>query len=419
MRLSKLFTKTEKETPQDETSVNAQLLEQGGFVYKNNSGIYTYLPLGWRVLNKINDIIREELNALGSTELLMPTMVNKRYWEASGRWEVEVMYKLKDETGHEFGLGWTHEEVIAEVAKRYTQSYKDLPFSVYQIQSKFRNEPRAKSGILRGREFLMKDLYSFHRDEDDLSRFYNEISDAYTKVFNRCGLDVYITEASGGAFTKEYTHEFQVLSEAGEDAIFYCSKCRYSQNKEISTLANGGRCPKCDGTIHSGKAIEVGNIFRLGTRFSKAFNLNYVDEKGESHLVVMGSYGIGPSRVMGTIAEVCHDKDGLLWPENVAPFKVFLIALDGKFKEGEKIYQKLEDHGLETLFDDREDKTAGEKFADADLIGLPVRLIVSAKTLQEKSVEVKRRGRSGMELVKSKDLIKFLSTPTKHGPVSL
>lgn len=410
MKLSELFIKTERETPQDEVSVNAQLLEQAGFIYKNNSGVYTYLPLGWRVLNKINHIIREEMNALGSVELLMPVLVNKRYWEVSERWDVEVMYKLKDETGHEFGLGWTHEEVITEIAKRYVQSYKDLPFSAYQIQSKFRNEPRAKSGILRGREFLMKDLYSFHRDEDDLGRFYQEVSDTYLKVFQRCGLDVYVTEASGGAFTKEYTHEFQVLSGAGEDTIFYCEKCRYAQNKEISKLARGGKCPKCDGTIGGSKAIEAGNIFRLGTRFSKAFNLNYVDEQGESHPVAMGSYGIGSSRVMGALAEVYHDKDGLLWPEAVAPFRVYLIALDGKLKEGRMIYQKLGDNGEEALFDDREDKTAGEKFADADLIGLPLRLVVSARTLKEKGVEVKRRGKPGMELVKIKDLVKFLSS---------
>ncbi|MDO8495493.1 MAG: aminoacyl--tRNA ligase-related protein [bacterium] len=408
MKLSRLFTKTEKETPKDETSVNAQLLEQAGFVYKNNSGIYTYLPLGWRTLNKINAIIREEMNALGATELLMPTLVNKRYWEASERWDVDVMYKLKDETGHEFGLGWTHEEVITEIAKRYVQSYKDLPFSAYQIQSKFRNEARAKSGILRGREFLMKDLYSFHRDEADLQRFYQDVLNSYLKVFQRLGLDAYVTEASGGAFTKEYTHEFQVLSEAGEDTIFYCEKCRYSQNKEITNLPQGGKCPKCDGTINVGKSIEVGNIFRLGTRFSKAFNLNFVDEKGESKPIVMGSYGIGPSRVMGTLAEVFHDKSGLLWPESVAPFKVYLIALDGAAKEAAKIYQRLWDHGVEVLYDDRDDKGAGEKFADADLIGLPIRVIVSSKTLKEKSVEVKRRGKPGMELVPVKDIGKTL-----------
>lgn len=411
MRISQLFTKTEKEAPQGETSANAKLLEQAGFIYKNNSGIYSYLPFGWRVIQKINAIIREEMNALGAQEMLMPSLVNKRYWEASNRWEVKVMYRLKDEEGgHEFGLGWTHEEVIAEIAHRYVHSYKDLPFSAYQIQMKFRKEPRAKSGVLRGREFLMKDLYSFHRDEDDLDVFYQQARQAYLNVFQRCGLDVYVTEASGGAFTKEYTHEFQVLSEAGEDAIFYCSRCRYSQNKEISQLASGERCPSCqEGTIKSGKAIEVGNIFKLGTRFSQAFNLNYSDENGQSHLIIMGSYGIGPSRLLGAIAEVFHDKQGLIWPETVAPYKIFLIALDGKFKEAEKIYQRLEKEGLEVVYDDRPEIAPGERFADADLIGLPIRLIISAKTLKEKSVELKRRNKTGMELIKISALAKFLS----------
>lgn len=409
MRFSHLFTKTEKETPKDETSTNARLLEQGGFIYKNNAGIYTYLPLGWRVINKISAIVREEMNSIGGVEFLMPSLINKRYWEASERWDVEVMYKLKDETGHEFGLGWTHEEVITEIVKRYLKSYKDLPFSAYQIQTKFRNEPRAKSGILRGREFMMKDLYSFHWDEEDLTRFYEEVSAAYLKVFQRCGLDPYVTEASGGVFTKERTHEFQVLAPAGEDTIFYCERCRFAQNKEISTLANGGKCPQCEGTVKMDKAIEVGNIFRQGTRYSKAFNLNFIDEKGESHPIVLGSYGIGISRLMGAIAEVFHDKHGLIWPGSVAPFQAHLISLDYKSQEAEKIYQKLVDQGVEVLFDDREDKAAGEKFADADLLGIPWRLVVSEKTSKAKSVEIKKRGENGLELVKIKDLGKYLT----------
>lgn len=410
MRFSRLFTKTEKKSPQDETSVNAQLLERGGFIYKNSSGVYTYLPLGWRVLQKINQIIREEMDILGAPELLMPALVSKRYWEASERWAVEVMYKIKDDSDHEFGLGWTHEEVITEIAKRYLSSYKDLPFSAYQIQSKFRNEARAKSGVLRGREFLMKDLYSFHRDEEDLNLFYQKVIEAYHRIFLRCGLETYLTEAAGGAFTKEYTHEFQVLSEAGEDTIFYCPQCRYSQNKEISKLAMGSKCSKCsEGTIRSDKAIEVGNVFRLGTRFSQAFNLFFVNEQGENKPVVMGSYGLGPSRIMGAVAEVHHDQHGLCWPERLAPYQAYLLALDNKTKEAEKIYQKLTEQGVEVFYDDREEKTAGEKFADADLLGFPWRLIVSAKTLKEKSVEVKKREKSGTELVKIKDLSKFFT----------
>jgi len=409
MKLSKFFTKTEREAPKDEISVNAQLLERGGFVYKNNSGIYTYLPLGWRVLGKINKIIREEMDAIGGQELFMPALVNKRYWDASDRWDVAVAYRLKDEFGHEFALGWTHEEVITEIAKRYIQSYKDLPVSVYQIQTKFRNEPRAKSGVIRGREFLMKDLYSFHADEEGLNDFYEKVIEGYRRIFERCGLKTYLTEASGGAFTKEYTHEFQVLSEAGEDTIFYCESCDYAQNKEISKLVKGGKCPKCGNMTNSGKAVEVGNVFKLGTRFSEAFNLYFVDEKEQGHPIVMGSYGIGPSRLMGAIAEVHHDENGLIWPESIAPYKFILIALEHSYEKAEKIYQKLLESGMEVLYDDREEKTAGEKFADADLLGIPVRLVISERTLKSKSIEIKKRDKNTKELVKIKDIDSILT----------
>ncbi|HXK35617.1 MAG TPA: aminoacyl--tRNA ligase-related protein [Candidatus Paceibacterota bacterium] len=408
MKLSELFTRTEKSVSQEDISINAQLLERGGFVYKNSSGVYTYLPLGWRVISKINQIIREEMNAIGGQEMLMPALVSKRYWEASDRWNVDIAYKLKDAGDHEFALGWTHEEVLAEISRRYIKSYKDLPFSAYQIQTKFRNEPRAKSGVLRGREFIMKDLYSFHRDAEDLNKFYWQVAEAYTKIFQRCGLEAYIAEASGGDFTKEYTHEFQVLSEAGEDSIFYCAECRYAQNKEISTLANGGKCPKCGGKVILGKAIEVGNIFRLGTRFSEAFDLNYVDEHGSSHLVVMGSYGIGPSRVLGTLAEVFHDDNGLLWPKAVAPFAVYLIMLDNKRAEADKLFEQLRAAGVEVLYDNNDERSAGEKFADADLLGIPTRLLISSKTLKENSVERKTRGSSATELVKLTEIVKEL-----------
>lgn len=408
MRFSQLFTKTEKEQPQDEVSVNAQLLERAGFIYKNNAGIYSYLPLGWRVLNKINQIIREEMAVLGAQEIFLPALVNKRYWEAADRWGVEVMYKI-EETGQDFGLSWTHEEVVTEIAKRYLHSYRDLPFSVFQIQTKFRREPRAKSGLLRGREFLMKDLYSFHRDAEDLDVFYQRVKEVYLRIFSRSGFpEVLVVEASGGAFTKEYTHEFQVPVSAGEDTVLFCSQCRYGQNKEITQLTKGEKCPRClAGVIDSAKAIEVGNIFKLGTRFSKVFNLNFVDEKGNSSLAEMGSYGLGPSRMMGALAEVGHDRAGLIWSVATAPFQIYLLALDNKQKEAEKIYQKLTEQGWEILYDDRLDKTAGEKFADADLIGLPWRIIVSAKTLKEKSAEIKRRTKGAPELVKIRDLTKF------------
>ena len=405
MKLSQLFTKTEKEAPKDEASVNAQLLERGGFVYKNNSGIYSYLPLGWRVIGKISKIIREEMSAIGGVEMFMPALVDKRYMDSTGRWDVEVAFEAKGKKEDEarFTLGWTHEEVITEIASKYISSYKDLPFAAYQIQTKFRNEPRAKSGLLRGREFLMKGLYSVHSSEEDFSMYYEKVRTAYHKIFERCGLKSFYTLAAGGDFTASHTHEFQVLAPVGEDTIFVCSKCEYAENKEISSLANGALCLKCGGKVKEEKSVEVGNIFPLGTKYTEALNLQFTDQQGNKKFVVMGSYGIGLGRLMGTIAEIHHDKDGLIWPESVAPYKFILITLDHTREEGDKLYQKLLEQDAEVLYDDREDKTAGEKFADADLFGIPVRLVLSSKTLKEKSVEVKRRGQKPVELVKIKD----------------
>ncbi len=420
MRQSQLFGKTLRESPKDEVSVNAQLLERAGFVYKTMAGVYDYLPLGWRVLNKINQIIREEMNAIGGQELLLSSMQPKERWEKTGRWQTlgeEVMYQFKDRSGRELGLAPTHEEALAEIALRTISSYKDLPLYVYQIQTKFRNELRAKSGLLRGREFLMKDLYSFHASKEDLDRYYKIADIAYRKIFERLGLKVYATEASGGSFTQEYTHEYQVLSEAGEDIIFYCDStaggCGYSQNKEVNQLKDGDKCPKCRQKIKSGKSIEVGNIFKLGTKFSEAVGLNYTDDKGQKHPVVMGSYGIGPGRIMGSIVEVCHDEKGIIWPENVAPFKIHLIELkprdtadSGVKKQAEELYEKLLAQNIEVLYDNRDEHTPGEKFADADLLGIPVRAVISEKTLQKKGVEIKNRSEKESRIVSADELLK-------------
>ncbi|MDP3956770.1 MAG: aminoacyl--tRNA ligase-related protein, partial [bacterium] len=380
MRQSKLFTKVLKDKPRDEESLNAELLLRGGFAYKNSAGVFTYLPLGWRVIQKISNIIREEMNAIGGEELLMPALVEKKYLDASGRWDVPVGFeaKTKNETEASFVLGWTHEEVLTDIASKYINSYRDLPFAAYQIQTKFRNEPRAKSGLLRGREFMMKDLYSFHADEKDFQEYYNVVAGAYHKVFERCGLKAYYTLAAGGDFTANYTHEFQVLSLVGEDTILACLVCGYAENGEISKLKDSDKCPKCGENIKEEKAIEVGNIFPLGTKYSKSFNLQFLDAKGERHDVVMGSYGIGVSRLMGTIVEVSHDENGIIWPESLAPFRVHLIALFGKEDEAilalaEKSYAELQKNGVEVLYDDRQDVSAGEKFAEADLIGIPRR----------------------------------------------
>jgi len=413
MRQSQLFGQTLRENPKDEISINAQLLERGGFVYKNSAGVYSYLPLGWKVFEKIANIIREEMNAINGQEMFMPALVEKKYLDATGRWNVPIGFEArgKNEKTAGFVMGWTHEEVLTAIATKYINSHKDLPFAAYQIQTKFRNEPRAKSGLLRGREFIMKDLYSFHSSEADFWDYYEKVKVAYFKIFNRCGLKSIYTVAPGGVFTSSNTHEFQVISPVGEDAILVCSKCEYAENKEISKLKNGGQCPKCKGKISMKNAIEVGNLFPLGTKYSKAFNLQFINSKGKKEYVIMGSYGIGLGRVMGTVVEIHHDNMGIIWPNTIAPFKVHLIEIPTRGetsikKQVEKIYKNFVDKGIEVLYDDR-DKTAGEKFIDADLIGIHWRAVVSQKTLDNDSIEIKRRNQKQEKLVKISQIKKF------------
>ena len=408
MKVSKLFTKTIREAPADEEAINAQLLLRGGFVFKNSAGVYSMLPLGWRVLQKIANIIREEMNLIGGQEMFMPTLVEKKYMEPTNRWDLEVGYfaKAKSEKEAGFVLGWSHEEVLTSIATRYVSSYKDLPFSAYQIQNKFRHEARAKSGLLRGREFMMKDLYSFHASQEDLEDYYEKAREAYYKVFKRCGLDAIYTVAAGGVFTEKFTHEFQVAAEVGEDTIYVCSECKYAENKEITKLADGNSCPKCSGKVKETQSIEVGNIFDNGTRYSEALGLYFMDENGNKKPVVMGAYGIGLGRVMATVIEVSHDDRGIIWPASIAPFKVHLISL-GKNTEAEKVYNELHESGVEVIYDDREDKSAGEKFADADLIGCPLRLVVSAK-MSEDEIEIKKRSEKEVSVIKRSEFAKHL-----------
>lgn len=416
MRYSKLFGKTSKTAPHDADSVNARLLAQGGFVSQLMAGVYTYLPLGLRALDRVKQIIREEMNAIGGQEILMPALQPKDNWETTGRWSdpgPEVMFQFKGRGDKELGLGWTHEEIVTPLAKQFIRSYKDLPLAIYQIQDKFRNEPRAKSGLMRGREFSMKDLYSFHRDEEDLASYYETVRQAYLRIFERCGLHALVVEASGGAFSK-YSHEFQVLTPSGEDVVYYCDKCEYAQNKEISEYKAGDVCPKCSGAMREGRAIEVGNIFQLKTRFTMPFETYYVDEKGERRQVLMGCYGIGPSRVLGTIVEAHHDDKGIVWPRDVAPFDIHLVLVPAKDevqaaavrRAAEELEGKLSMLGVEVLYDDRVDVRAGEKFADADLIGLPLRVVVSEKTMAAGSFEVKGRRDSEPHLVPTGEAIK-------------
>jgi prolyl-tRNA synthetase len=334
----------------------------------------------------------------------MTVLQPKETWTTTGRWDTgkEVMYQFKDARGSEVGLGWTHEEPITELALHHISSYKDLPKAVYQIQTKFRNEPRAKSGILRGREFLMKDLYSFHATQESLDEYYEKVAQAYSNIFSRIGLPALRTKASGGLFSK-YSDEYQVPADVGEDTIFYTDDGR-AWNVDVAAdagIIEGGKTD--DGAlVKKGNAIEVGNIFKLGTKFSDAFGLLYSDENGEKKPVIMASYGIGPGRVMGTVVELNYDEHGIIWPKSIAPFAVHLVALRSDAR-CEELYKRLTDAGIEVLYDDRADSSPGEKFADADLIGCPVRITIGGKTPEGK-VEFKLRSESDFSLVDESEL---------------
>jgi prolyl-tRNA synthetase len=408
MRYSKLFSKTSKTVQADTDSVNARLLTQAGFVDQTMAGVYSWLPLGLRTLRRVEDIIREEMDALGGQELQLTALQPKENWLRTGRWDsVDVLFKVPSQTGKEYGLAPTAEEVITPLVQSFVHSYKDLPLAVYQITTKFRDELRAKSGILRGREFLMKDLYSFHTTREDFAEFYERAKQTYLTVFARCGLEAKITESSGGSFSKKVSHEFQVETPAGEDNLLLCRACTFAQNMDIATLAEGDACPSCGGALVATKGIEVGNIFDLGDKFSHAFDFTVTAADGERKEIFMGCYGIGVSRLVGAIVEASHDDRGIIWPRSVAPFDVHLILVPSRDEEkatavrsaAEALECELVAAGLEILYDDREDTRAGEKFADADLIGLPLRVVISEKTLSSTSVELKERRATESRLI--------------------
>ncbi|PIZ00446.1 prolyl-tRNA synthetase [bacterium (Candidatus Howlettbacteria) CG_4_10_14_0_8_um_filter_40_9] len=413
MKLSKLFGKTTKEISDEAESANHRLLIQGGFVDQLMAGVYTYLPLGYRVLKKVENIVREEMVLAGGQEILMPALQPAENWKQTGRWEMmDDLFRFTSYyTKKEFALGPTHEEVLSPLAKKFNSSYKDFPYAVFQIQTKFRDEKRAKSGILRGREFLMKDYYSFHSDEEDLDKYYEKMEKVYDKVFDRLGIgkETYYTYASGGTFAK-YSHEYQTVTSAGEDMIYICDKCKIAINKEIITdLKNA--CPKCGNKdLREETAIEVGNIFKIKDKFTKPFDYRFISKDGKEKPVLMGCYGLGISRLMGAIVEIYNDDRGILWPKEVAPYDIHLISLNSD-EEAEKVYKGLQEEGFDVLYDDR-DISAGEKFSNADLIGIPIRLVASKKTLAEKSVEVKERGKEKTDIVKidrvSKELCDLL-----------
>ncbi|MCL5970234.1 MAG: His/Gly/Thr/Pro-type tRNA ligase C-terminal domain-containing protein [Patescibacteria group bacterium] len=407
MKYSHSFPKTLKETPSGAESVNHKLLVRAGFIDQLMAGSWTLLPLGLRVVSKINAVIREELNKTGAQELLMPLLHPKEIWNETGRWETakEIMFQLKKEN-KEFGLSFTHEEIVVDLIRKHQLSLDEFPIKVYHFSTKFRHELRAKSGILRGREFLMKDLYSAHLTEEDMHKYYNEVIEAYLKIFKRLGLEVKVVEASGGVFTDKHSHEFQVLSEVGEDTIFYCDSCDFSQNEEIFKGKKEDSCPKCkSGKIKESKSIEVGNIFPLGTIYAEKMGAFYTDSKGVKKPLWLASYGIGPTRILGTLVEIFHDDKGIVWPKSVAPYVAHLISVNCDEK-ADKVYEKLLKEGIEVLYDDRENKTPGEKFKDADLIGIPVRLVISEKTGDK--IEWKERDSEKLELLDFDEVLKKL-----------
>lgn len=413
MRVTNLFTKTSKTSPSDEVSKNAQLLIRAGFIHKEMAGVYDFLPLGKIVLDKIVQIIREEMNAVGGNEIRLTALQNPETWQASGRWSDEVMdvwFKTKLSNGREFGLAPTHEEPITKMMKNFINSYKDLPVYPYQFQTKFRAELRSKSGLMRGREFLMKDLYSFSESREQHDEFYEKISQAYARVFTRLGLGdfTYKTFASGGSFSK-FSHEFQTVSSVGEDTIYISDEKKIAINEEVLTDEVLTELGLKREDLREEKAVEVGNIFTLGYKFSEALGLKFIDRDGVEKPVFMGSYGIGPSRVMGMIAEHFSDNKGLVWPENIAPAKVYLVQIGDQSKQlAEEIYKELQAKGIEVLFDDREVRP-GQKFADAELMGIPYRVTVSDRLMESDRFELVERVSGELKILNRDELLEKLA----------
>jgi prolyl-tRNA synthetase len=419
MKMSQLFTKTSKNVPADEVSKNAQLLIQAGYIHKEMAGVYDYLPLGLMVLENIKRIVRDEMNSIGAQELIMSSLQRQELWEKTDRWDdkkVDVWFKSKLQNGTPIGFGWSHEEPITDMMRNFISSYRDLPANTYQFQTKLRNELRAKSGIMRGREFVMKDLYSYSRTDEEHQKFYDAVTASYLKVFDRVGLgdSTFVTFASGGAFT-QFSHEFQTITDAGEDIIYLDRDRKLAINEEVYTDDVIKQLKLDKSKLEKVKAAEVGNIFSFGSIKSKQLDLFFIDEDGQQKPVVLGSYGIGITRLMGVIVEHFADEKGIVWPEAVAPFKVYLARLgveDEVVKTAENLYKDLTQMGVAVIYDDR-DIRPGEKFADADLMGIPYRLVVSSKTVAEKKFEVKARTEAQPEFVSQTEVIKMLAPVTR------
>ena len=409
MRYANLLIRTQKELPAQEESKNAELLLRGSFIHKEMAGVYSYLPLGLRTLNKIAQIVREEMNVAGAVELLMPALSPKENWLQTDRWDaVDVLYKLDIAGGGQCALNPTHEEVVTPLVQNFAQSPKDFPVCVYQIQNKFRNEPRAKSGILRGREFLMKDAYSFHTSQESFEAYYDVMTKAYHRIYERLGIgDITLfVAASGGDFSK-HSHEFQTLSPVGEDEIYIHAASGRAWNKEIKEEIPSEILDE----IEVKSAIEVGNIFPLSDRFSKAFKFKAQTPDGEKS-ILMGCYGIGISRLMGTLVEIFNDERGIIWPHSIAPFQIYIAPIgkdEAAYAKAQELEQKLESAGYEVLLDDRETAGPGQKFADSELLGIPLRIVISPKTLEQGSFEVTTRHDNETQIIAAESLEAFLS----------
>ncbi|MFH1392231.1 MAG: proline--tRNA ligase [bacterium] len=402
MLQSKLFAKTLRDAPKEAEAVSHKLLLQAGFIEQCTAGVYSFLPLGFRVLQKLKNIIRNKINSIDGQEVFLPSIQPKNLWQETGRWATidPPLFKFQDRHKKELCLGPTHEEVIVDIARKSTLSHKNLPFALYQIQNKFRNEMRAVGGLLRVREFIMKDLYSFHASQECLNKYYDKVLEAYHELFEECGLKVILTEASSGTIGGKESHEFMALCEQGEDKILVCQKCNWAINQELVVRSSeSGACQLCQGKLQEYNAIEIGHCFKLGTKYSKKMAANFVDKNGKQKPIIMGCYGIGLGRLMATIIETHYDKNGIIWPKSVAPFDIHLIALTN----AEKIYKKLSKK-FDVLYDDR-DESPGVKFADADLIGIPIRIVVSEKTLKQDSVEIKKRDQEKIKLEKLDKII--------------
>lgn len=417
MKRSQLFVRTQKNAPADEVAKNAQLLIRAGYVYKVMAGVYAYTPLGLRVLEKIKQIVREEMDAIGGQELIMTALQRRDTWETTGRWgdeTVDIWFKteLKDKT--ELGLAWSHEEAIIEMMKQHVKSYKDMPQYVYQFQTKFRNELRSKSGIMRGREFVMKDMYSCSLDAEQHEKFYQATIDAYMRVFHRLGIgeETYVTFASGGAFT-QFSHEFQTICDAGEDIVYLHRGKNIAVNEEVLNEQSLSELGVKREELEEVKTAEVGNIFNFGTQKSEETDFAFTNEKGEKQFVHLGSYGIGITRAMGVIAEKMSDDQGLIWHANIAPYHVYLASIGDVMQDAEQLVEMLEQADVEVLYDDR-DERPGEKFADADLMGIPYRIVISQRTLAEKSVEVKNRATGEVEIVPLDSIVTYITTKMQN-----